>query len=64
MIGDGGEILEAAGGFVVDDGDVIAAREEGFGEVGADEAGTAGDEGIGHKIFRFGTNGDGSAVVG
>ncbi len=49
MIRNGGEILEATGGFVVDDGDVIAASEECFGEVGADEAGTASDEDICHK---------------
>jgi hypothetical protein len=40
-----GEIGLLAGGQVVDDGDLVAAVDEGVDEVGADEAGSAGDEG-------------------
>ncbi len=46
MIEDGGEIGEASGGEVVEDGDVSAGRKEEFDEVGADKSGTAGDEDV------------------
>ncbi|MEZ6318224.1 MAG: hypothetical protein R3B49_05630 [Phycisphaerales bacterium] len=40
----GGEIVAAPGGEVVDDDDVVAALDEAFDEVGADEPGAARDE--------------------
>ena len=46
------EVGEGAGGEVVDDGDGVAAGDEGFGEVGADEAGAAGDEVVGGNTAR------------
>ena len=41
----GAEVLALAGGEVVDDGHLVAAIEERVDEVGADEAGSAGDQG-------------------
>ena len=38
------EVLAPAGGEVVDDRHVVAGREERLGDVGADEAGPAGDQ--------------------
>ena len=41
-----GNIGHPPGGQVVDDGDGVAAGEEGLGEVRADEAGAAGDQDV------------------
>ena len=40
------EVLPLAGGEVVDDGHLVAAREERVDEVRSDEPGAAGDEGL------------------
>ena len=40
------EVRQPAGREVVDDVDLVAVRDEGVDEVGADEAGAAGDEGL------------------
>jgi hypothetical protein len=46
----GGHALALAGGEVVDHADIVPAREQRVGDVRADEAGTAGDEGAdGHR---------------
>jgi hypothetical protein len=48
------DVLQAAGGQVVQDDHRVAARQEGVGEVGADEAGSAGDEGAHRPTVREG----------
>jgi hypothetical protein len=46
-LAEGGDVVEAAGGEVVEDGDAGAGlAEEALGEVGADEAGAAGDAAV------------------
>jgi len=45
-----GDVFEAPGGEVVDDGDVVAALEQRLSQVAADEAGASGDEGLGGEI--------------
>jgi len=48
-LGAGRDTLALAGGEVVDDRDPVAAGEQGVCDVGADEAGAAGDDrGDGH----------------
>ena len=42
-----GDVLEAPGGEVVDDGDTVAAFEQGLSQVAADETGAPGDEDLG-----------------
>ena len=44
------DVAQVAGGQVVDDADALAAGEQGLGEVGADEAGSAGDDVQGHGV--------------
>ena len=43
-----GDVLLAAGGEVVEDADLLAALDERVRQIGADEAGAAGDEVMGH----------------
>jgi hypothetical protein len=45
--GEAGEVVGGAAGKVVEDDDLCAEGAEGLGEVGADEAGAAGDEDAG-----------------
>ena len=49
MVGEGGDVVETARRQVVNDRDPIATRKQRFGEVAADKAGPAGDQGAGHE---------------
>jgi hypothetical protein len=49
-----GDVLEAPGGQVVDDGDAVAAFEQGLSQVAADETGTPGDEDLGGEVGAVG----------
>ena len=48
------DVVKLAGGEVVDDGDVMACLDERVDDMGADEAGSAGDEYIGHCAWLLG----------
>lgn len=45
-----GDVFEAPGGEVVDDGDAVAALEQGLSQVTADETGTPGDEDLSGEV--------------
>ena len=44
MVAHGGQILDRAGRFVVDDRHAIVAGQQGFGQMAADESRSAGDQ--------------------
>jgi hypothetical protein len=45
-----GNVVEAPGGQVVDDGDAVAAFEQSLSQVAADETGATGDEDLGGEV--------------